>query len=352
MGASTWGRPTARSGALTYESNSNSEIAHAEKPTIATVAAQAGVAVSTVSRYLNGHYVSREVRARLSDIIAELGYSRSWTARNLSLGRRGSIGVVVDSSNDPWFVQLLTGIEEELSTRDTSLMLASTELRSEYDPALVFEWIRERRVDGLIIAKSQRRERSLFKAAVDAGLPTVAVVPDENVTHVQVLRSNNLAAGMLVAHHLADLGHRHIGFVGGPKHSIDSQHRERGLREGLAKACPARPGARFAATILPGVFRVDDPCVRLRLAPEGRHALEQILDGLRPEVFAADDALGWVYQFWQKDKKDEVNASERKIGGADLGPVTQLFTENYMVRFLLENSSERGGQADTPIVRW
>ena len=44
-----------------------------------------------------------------------------------------------------------------------------------------------------------------------------------------------------------------------------------------------------------------------------------------------------MYQFW-RDKKDEVNASERKIGGADLGPVTQLFTENYMVRFLLENS--------------
>ncbi len=96
--------------------------------------------------------------------------------------------------------------------------------------------------------------------------------------------------------------------------------------------------ARFAAEILPGIFRLDDPCVRLRLAPEGRFALEQILEGLPSEVFGADDSLGWVYQFWQKDKKDEINASERKIGGADLGPVTQLFTENYMVRFLLENS--------------
>jgi hypothetical protein len=96
--------------------------------------------------------------------------------------------------------------------------------------------------------------------------------------------------------------------------------------------------ARFASEILPGIFRLDDPCVRLRLAPEGRHALEQILDAIPKETFAADDALGWVYQFWQKDKKDEVKSSERKIGGADLGPVTQLFTENYMVRFLLENS--------------
>lgn len=112
--------------------------------------------------------------------------------------------------------------------------------------------------------------------------------------------------------------------------------------------------ARFAAEILPGIFRLNDPCFRLRLAPEGRHALEQILDGLAEEVFAADDALGWVYQFWQKDKKDEVNDSERKIGGADLGPVTQLFTENYMVRFLLENSLGAWWAArhrDSPLVK-
>lgn len=96
--------------------------------------------------------------------------------------------------------------------------------------------------------------------------------------------------------------------------------------------------ARFAAEIVPGIFRLDDPCVRLRLAPEGRLALESIVASLPADIFKGDDALGWVYQFWQKDKKDEVNAAERKIGGADLGPVTQLFTENYMVRFLLENS--------------
>ena len=96
--------------------------------------------------------------------------------------------------------------------------------------------------------------------------------------------------------------------------------------------------ARYAGGMLPGIFRADDPAVMVRFAPEGRIQLESILNNMPVPVFTSDDALGWMYQFWQKNKKDEVNASERKIGGADLSPVTQLFTEDYMVRFLLENS--------------
>lgn len=110
------------------------------------------------------------------------------------------------------------------------------------------------------------------------------------------------------------------------------------LAESLGEPDGWSVAARFAAEILPGIFRLDDPCVQLPLAPEGRLALEEIVSRVPADIFTADDALGWVYQFWQKDKKDEVNRSERKIDGADLGPVTQLFTENYMVRFLLENS--------------
>ena len=206
-----------------------------KKPTIAMVAAEAGVAVSTVSRFLNGHYVSPEVRARLAQVIQRLGYSRSWTARNLSLGRRGSIGVVVDSIEDPWFVQVLLGIEEELAGRDSSLMLASLELLGRYDPARVFEWIRDHRVDGLILAKTQRRDRPILHAASEARLPVVAMAPDEKLADVQVLQCNNVEAGMLLAEHLVDLGHTRIAFAGGPTHSIDSRHRLRGLREGLAR---------------------------------------------------------------------------------------------------------------------
>ncbi len=96
--------------------------------------------------------------------------------------------------------------------------------------------------------------------------------------------------------------------------------------------------ARYASGMLPGIFRQDDPSGRVRFATNDLQALEALLDDLPPIVFRSDDALGWVYQFWQTKAKKEVNASGRKVGGADLAPVTQLFTEDYMVRFLLENS--------------
>lgn len=96
--------------------------------------------------------------------------------------------------------------------------------------------------------------------------------------------------------------------------------------------------AKYASVMLPGIFRTNDPVVQVRFAPEGRIELERILAEIPEVVFKADDSLGWMYQFWQSKKRDEVNSSERRIGGEDLAPVTQLFTENYMVRFLLENS--------------
>ena len=94
----------------------------------------------------------------------------------------------------------------------------------------------------------------------------------------------------------------------------------------------------FAAKMLPGIFRPDDPSLEVTLAPETRGALEKTLAGLPAPVFQADDALGWTYQYWQTDRKDEVNASGVKIGADELPAVTQLFTEPYMVRFLFHNT--------------
>lgn len=94
----------------------------------------------------------------------------------------------------------------------------------------------------------------------------------------------------------------------------------------------------FAQGMLPQIFRIGDPVLEVVLPPETRQALEQILAVLPHEVFAADDSLGWVYQYWQADNKDAINESETKIGADELAAVTQLFTEDYMVLFLLENT--------------
>lgn len=96
--------------------------------------------------------------------------------------------------------------------------------------------------------------------------------------------------------------------------------------------------ASFAQRMLLAVFRPDDPVLDLILPPEIRQKLEEKLAALPTEIFTAEDSLGWVYQFWQRDQKDAVNKSEVKIGADEISPVTQLFTEDYMVLFLLHNT--------------
>ena len=96
--------------------------------------------------------------------------------------------------------------------------------------------------------------------------------------------------------------------------------------------------SRFAAKMLPQIFRPDSPVFQITLPPEHQQKLEKLLAELPAEVFSASDSLGWVYQFWQAKKKEEINKSEVKIGARELPVVTQLFTEPYMVAFLLDNS--------------
>ncbi len=95
---------------------------------------------------------------------------------------------------------------------------------------------------------------------------------------------------------------------------------------------------KLAARMLPQVFKPQSPVFELAFAPEHQRELERLLAALPTEVFKASDSLGWVYQFWQTKRKDEVNASGDKIGADELPAVTQLFTEPYMVDFLLHNS--------------
>jgi hypothetical protein len=103
---------------------------------------------------------------------------------------------------------------------------------------------------------------------------------------------------------------------------------------------------------LPVVFDPKSPAVVLRPSIA---ALKQAItllsgserargqDAATDEVFAAPDAFGWAYQYWNADEKDRVfemvrTLKDTKIQGADIIPATQLYTEPYMVKFLVQNS--------------
>jgi len=94
----------------------------------------------------------------------------------------------------------------------------------------------------------------------------------------------------------------------------------------------------LAQHMLPQIFRPDDPVLQVPLPREFQLKLEQLLAGLDAEIFQANDAIGWVYQFWQTKRKQEVNESNDKVGADELPSVTQLFTEDYMVDFMLDNT--------------
>ncbi|QBQ53364.1 Eco57I restriction-modification methylase domain-containing protein [Nitrosococcus wardiae] len=139
--------------------------------------------------------------------------------------------------------------------------------------------------------------------------------------------------GMLFARFLAE-NHLLIEHEMGVAISLD-ECEELAKEEGVDKWALA---ARFAHRMLPQVFRPDHPVFEVQFAREYRLKLEGVVESLPAEVFTAMDSLGWVYQFWQTKRKDEINRSEVKIGADELPAVTQLFTEPYMVQFLLHNS--------------
>ncbi len=106
--------------------------------------------------------------------------------------------------------------------------------------------------------------------------------------------------------------------------------------EGFADKWDA--ASKYASRMLPAIFRPEDPLMQVAYAPDERIKLEGIIDSLDESIFTADDSLGWVYQFWQSEAKAAANADGGPIDGKKLPAVTQLFTEPYMVNFLIDNT--------------
>ncbi|GGS32820.1 LacI family DNA-binding transcriptional regulator [Actinokineospora fastidiosa] len=202
-----------------------------KRPTIADIAKAAGVSTGAVSYALNNRPgVSESTRARIQDIADRLGWVPNRAARALSDGRAGAIGLVIDRPAraigvEPYFMQLVSGIQDALADGTTSLLLQVTD-NAETELTLYRRWWAERRVDGVLLV-DLRADDPRVDLVTRLGLPAVIfgepVVPDGP----PCVWTDDAVAMVEVLRHLAGLGHRRVGRIAGPAEFVHTRSRSR-----------------------------------------------------------------------------------------------------------------------------
>jgi DNA-binding LacI/PurR family transcriptional regulator len=208
------------------------------------VAERAGVGIGTVSRVLNDSPgVAQDTRLRVRAVMQELGYRPSPIARNLSLGRTQTLGVIAPFFTSPSVVERLRGIDDVVGGSAYDLTLFNIETLEQRRAALR-RFARRDRVDGVIVISlplTPAEVRALHRDRV----PTVLI----DVAHALLpnVAIDDVAGGDLAARHLVDAGHRRIAFIGdvedNPFAFASSQRRLEGMRRTLREAGVALPAS-------------------------------------------------------------------------------------------------------------
>ncbi|HZF92117.1 LacI family DNA-binding transcriptional regulator [Streptomyces sp.] len=209
-------------------------------PTMADVARSAGVSVATVSHVLNGtRPVLPHTRQAVLDAIDELGYTPNTLARSLVTSRTRSIGLAVSAISNPYFTEILQGVEAAALEHGYGLLIADPHDDPRHERKVV-QLLHERRVDGMIVAPSAD-PRELVAYLRRHNVPAVLLdrVLDDRAEGAQrfdqVCAESAEPMTRLVTH-LAGLGHRRIGLVAGRPGLSTTSERITGYRHGLAAA--------------------------------------------------------------------------------------------------------------------
>ncbi|MGW6057500.1 LacI family DNA-binding transcriptional regulator [Streptomyces sp. NPDC055189] len=190
-----------------------------KRPTIADIARSAGVSKVAVSYALNDQPgVSEQTRAKIKAIARDVGWRPSNAARALNGAKARAVGLAVcrparTLSVEPFFMELISGIESELAPRSIALMLQTVTSHDD-EIELYRRWWGEGRVDGaLLVDLHDDDARIPAFAAMD--LPVVALGPPEAAGSVPAVWSDDGASIHETVAYLAALGHRHIARVAG-----------------------------------------------------------------------------------------------------------------------------------------
>lgn len=209
------------------------------RATLADVARAAGVTKGTVSKALNGRDdVSAGTRERVLATVAELGYRRS-TQPDVAPSRR-ALAVVFDLPASPYILNVLQGVIAAAQEERTDLLVRlAPERRARTARATARRWVAEQRAAGVVgvVGLTLSEPLALLDAAADAGLPFVMVDPVDTGHDLMVsVGSSNWAGAREATAHLVDLGHRRIGWIGGPDRSVAARDRFHGYRAALDAA--------------------------------------------------------------------------------------------------------------------
>ena len=181
--------------------------------TIKDIAKQTDVSHSTVSRALHGSRLIAENTAdRIRQKALELGYLPSAAARSLKTNRTQALGVILSSVEDPFFSEILQGIEEVAQQSGYSLFMAASQHDPQREQAIV-QAMSEHRVDGVIIcsASFKAEQRRQFLAY---GIPIVVVNNQAAEDYRYSIYHDDVDGSRQVTRHLLELGHRRIAYLG------------------------------------------------------------------------------------------------------------------------------------------
>jgi len=198
--------------------------------TLKDVALRAGVHPATASRALNPEtriLVSEDTARRVLDAAEELGYSPNPVARSLRTRRSHTVGVLIPDLNNPLFPPIVRGLEDRLAAAGYVALIGNTDSDDRRE-RIIFDQMRARHVDGLVLATARLRHPLLAEAS-RAEIPVVLInrlAQDYSFPSVSV--DNERGVRMAISH-LSGLGHRRIAHIAGPQEMSTGLSRYRGF---------------------------------------------------------------------------------------------------------------------------
>ncbi|SED76379.1 LacI family DNA-binding transcriptional regulator [Ruania alba] len=204
-------------------------------PSMRDVATLAGVSTQTVSRTLSGHpYVRPDLRQRVMDAVAELGYTRNLAARALSSGQSGTLGVITLASRGYARIEFAYGVEQAAAAAGYSVITATANAPTESDLARAVTFLLEHGVDGLVVS-TPLTERSDTLDALLERVPAV-ILEEPGTAEDGVLTVDQREVAQLATTHLLDLGHQTVWHLAGSLDWSDGWLRVSGWQETLEAA--------------------------------------------------------------------------------------------------------------------